>query len=146
MNSNFVTATHLMAYLTFAQRRQCLASSSEIARNIQHNAVVVRRLVQRLSTAGLVETQKGVNGGAALTRPAGQISLLEIFEAVKGEDFDLFALDTMEREGCSRIINSIQLTIQERLQRVSEAMQQELAAVSIEAVLDASLQRLPDCH
>lgn len=146
MNSNFITGTHIMAYLTYAQRRSKLASSKEIAQNIQHNPVVVRRLMQLLSAAGLIQTLKGVNGGAALTRPAGQISLLEIFEAVKGEDFDLFALETMEREGCSLIINSIQQTISERLQRVSKAMRHELAGVSIEEVLDASLKRLPDCH
>ncbi len=145
MNSNFITAIHLLAYLTYAERRGCLASSKEIAGNIQHNPVVVRRLMQLLSAAGLIRTQKGVNGGASLTRPANQITLLAVFDAVKGEDFDLFSLQAMERQGCSRIINTIQETVAARLQRVHEAIQTELVAITIAEVLDTSLQGLPPC-
>jgi Rrf2 family protein len=45
---------------------------------------LVRRVVTRLSAAGLVVTARGNDGGIALARPAAEISLLEVVEALEG--------------------------------------------------------------
>lgn len=45
---------------------------------------LVRRVVSRLSAAGLVITTRGSEGGIALARPPDQISLLEVVEAFEG--------------------------------------------------------------
>ncbi len=45
---------------------------------------LVRRVVSRLSAAGLVITTRGSEGGIALARPPDQISLLEVVEALEG--------------------------------------------------------------
>jgi Rrf2 family protein len=143
MSGNFITATHIMAYLSYAQGNdQVLSSSKEIAHQIQNNPVAVRRLMQSLSAANLIKTQKGVNGGAALIRPAKDITLLDIFEAVKGDEVDLFAVQAMERAGCSTMIDSIQQTLSERLNEVRAAMNQSLAAISIHDVLHTSQLRI----
>ncbi len=44
----------------------------------------VRKLVSVLSTAGLVESSRGVGGGLRLARPPAAISLADIIEAVEG--------------------------------------------------------------
>ena len=43
-----------------------------------------RKLVSRLSRAGLIESSRGVSGGVRLARPPASISLAEIVEAVDG--------------------------------------------------------------
>lgn len=45
---------------------------------------LVRRVVTRLSAAGLVSTSRGSDGGITLARPPDQISLLEVVEAFEG--------------------------------------------------------------
>lgn len=44
----------------------------------------VRRVITRLANAGLVTTTRGVNGGLELARPASEISLLDVVQAMEG--------------------------------------------------------------
>jgi len=51
----------------------------------------VEQIFVRLRRAGLVQSQKGIHGGFALSRPAVEITLKEIFEALEGSDiFEVF--------------------------------------------------------
>ena len=43
-----------------------------------------KKLVSRLTAAGLIESTRGVGGGIRLARPPASISLAEIVEAVEG--------------------------------------------------------------
>lgn len=45
------------------------------------------KIMHALSTKGLVTTKRGYRGGILLTRPLGEISLLEIVIAVEGEEW-----------------------------------------------------------
>jgi len=45
----------------------------------------VRKILQLLSHAGLLMASRGISGGYQLARPADQISLLEMIEAVDGK-------------------------------------------------------------
>lgn len=42
------------------------------------------KIVSALSTRGLIDTLRGAHGGVALARPASEISLLEVIEAIDG--------------------------------------------------------------
>lgn len=65
-------------------------TSEAIARSVNTNPVVVRRLLADLRRAGLVETRRGVGGGVALARPTSRITLRCVWEAIaQGEQ--LFA-------------------------------------------------------
>jgi Rrf2 family protein len=44
----------------------------------------VRRVVTRLAAAGLLITTRGAEGGIVPARPAGEISLLDVVEAMEG--------------------------------------------------------------
>lgn len=145
MSGNFITATHLLAYLTYVQDRAGRASSKEIAAQIQTSPVVVRRVMQQLTAAGLVHTHLGTNGGTSLARPAARISLLDIFEAVRGHEHDLFAEQAMQRPGCSAIVNSLQHTLTGKLAAARAALHASLAAVSIAEVLHESKRDAPLC-
>ena len=45
----------------------------------------LEHLVQRLRRAGLVESRRGAHGGYSLARPAAEISMAEVVEALEGE-------------------------------------------------------------
>jgi Rrf2 family protein len=44
----------------------------------------VRRIVSRLAKAGILRTSRGVGGGVALARPAEEINLHDVIEAMEG--------------------------------------------------------------
>jgi len=44
----------------------------------------VRRIVRRLGAAGILRTSRGARGGISLARPASQISLFDIVQAMEG--------------------------------------------------------------
>lgn len=58
--------------------------TKEIALRQDIPPVFLTKIVSSLSQAGLLRTYRGVEGGVALGKPADQISLLQIIEAVDG--------------------------------------------------------------
>lgn len=66
--------------------------SDYIAKSVNTNAVVIRRLLGQLNQAKLVVSQTGANGGTRLSRCPNEINLSEIYRAVNcGEVFALHA-------------------------------------------------------
>ncbi len=55
-----------------------------LARAIDGPESFVSKVLQQLVQAGLVTSQRGTRGGFQLARPAANISLLEVVEAVEG--------------------------------------------------------------
>ena len=60
------------------------ATAQQIAGQCLIPRRMVRRVVTRLGVAGLVITARGSEGGIVLARPASQISLLDVVEAMEG--------------------------------------------------------------
>lgn len=60
------------------------ASTSQIAQEQQIPPSFLAKIVSQLSVAGLLQTSRGARGGVSLARPAAQISLLEVVEAIDG--------------------------------------------------------------
>lgn len=79
-NCQFAFAVHTLAVL--AHRGGAGVNSGALARSVNTNAVVIRRLLSGLRAAGLIVTQRGAAGGARLSRAPGEISLDQIYHAV----------------------------------------------------------------
>ena len=75
------TAIHVLAVLGVHDPE--LVSSDKLARGIRTNPALIRRILLKLSEAGLVETTKGKNGGSRLARKPSQISMEEVYSAIK---------------------------------------------------------------
>ena len=84
-NSRTSVATHLMAALALTDGEH--ASSALLAESVNTNPVVVRRLLGDLQKAGLVRTCPGKAGGAALAKPATEITIRDIHDAVEAGTF-----------------------------------------------------------
>lgn len=59
-------------------------STAQIAEETHLELPTVSKLLKSLGHAGLVDSFRGVNGGYRLARPADEISLAEIVEAMEG--------------------------------------------------------------
>ncbi|MBC8569320.1 RrF2 family transcriptional regulator [Zongyangia hominis] len=80
MNSDFNIAVHALVYLS---HKGCTLSSEALAENICTNPARVRKVLAKLSRAGLVATKEGGRGGCAIAREAGKITLRQVSEAVE---------------------------------------------------------------
>src|SRR5215510_14151138 len=61
-----------------------VALRSDIARIQSIPSSFMAKILRSLVKAGLLRSTRGVNGGFALARPATEISLLDIVEAIEG--------------------------------------------------------------
>ena len=82
--------THLADYavvlMTAAARRPGGArlSATELAAETGVPLPTAQKLMGQLAASGLLSSARGVSGGFALSRPAAEISLADIVEAVEG--------------------------------------------------------------
>jgi Rrf2 family protein len=60
------------------------ARTHEIAERKEIPPALLAKLIPLLVRAGLLASQRGARGGLALARPASEISMLEIVEAIEG--------------------------------------------------------------
>lgn len=60
------------------------ASTSQIAQEKQIPPSFLAKIVSQLSVAGLLQTSRGARGGVSLAKPAEEISLLDVVEAIDG--------------------------------------------------------------
>ncbi len=81
-NANFAFAVHILTLLSSTDEPM---SSSLIADSLNTNPVTVRRLIGVLREQGLVETTHGSQGGATLRRLPADITLGDVYAAVKDE-------------------------------------------------------------
>jgi Rrf2 family protein len=87
-DQSFAVATHAMCVMAF--NGQTPSTSAFIGSSINVNPTVVKRVVKLLVNAGFVESLSGATGGYRLCRPASEISLWDIFFAIKKSGpFDL---------------------------------------------------------
>lgn len=79
-NTQFSIAVHLMVGLA-ANAGQGM-SSTTLAKSVNTSPSFVRRVVSKLSRAGLIRTTTGKTGACTLVKDTESISLLDIYRAV----------------------------------------------------------------
>ena len=60
-------------------------SNAEAAAVLGVSEAHLSKVLQRLAHAGLVKALRGPRGGFALARPAGRVTLLQVYEAIEGK-------------------------------------------------------------
>ena len=60
------------------------AATSQIAKEQHIPPSFLAKIISQLSIAGLLQTSRGARGGVTLARPAGEISLMDVVEAIDG--------------------------------------------------------------
>ena len=128
-NTQFSIAIHIMAVLGYGANVD-LTSSDIAAGSINACPSFVRRILSKLSKAGLVRTSRGKSGTCLLARPARDISLLDIYEAVDAPKvFEVHTYPTQElcpvssgfKSMMERMLDKSQLSFESNLSRTSLA-------------------------
>ncbi|SPP64153.1 putative transcriptional regulator, BadM/Rrf2 family [Nitrospira lenta] len=129
-------ATHIMTALGL--RRNEVINSTYLARSLNTNPVVVRRILGELRKAGLVHTHAGRSGGSELAQSPQSITLYEIFSAV--EDSGLFAYNPNDPNRQCALSCEIKSVLTPVFLSVTNAVSERLKGINL-ADLIAKLAR-----
>ena len=132
-NSRLTLAVHALAWLAQFGDRYEFATSERIARSVNTNPVILRGLLGMMEKQHLVTVQRGSNAGWKLARKPEEITLLDVYRAVKPDA--LFSLHhTPPNERCI-IGHGIGPALNKVYANVQNALDQELARTTIADVL-----------
>ena len=128
ISSRFTMAIHMFACIdTFTDQKM---TSDFMAASIGTNPVIVRKLLQQLKAAGLIEVSRGT-GGVTVTKPLNEITFLDIYKAVEcTPDEELFHFHENPNQACP-VGKNIHHVLDDKLAKVQEAMERELAAITL---------------
>lgn len=132
-SSRFATAIHMMTLMAHSDD-ECI-TSEDIARSVNTNAVVIRRLICAMSESGLLISQTGPCGGSKLSRSPNEITLLEIYRAVEGGT--LFALHRQKPNHHCFVGKNIEAVLQEIQTQMDGAVEEVLSRITLEKVLQS---------
>ncbi|MDR1311412.1 MAG: Rrf2 family transcriptional regulator [Burkholderiaceae bacterium] len=127
-DTRLAVATHILALLSFAG--EDYMKSEMLARSVNTNVVVIRRLMSQLKKAGLIDVRSGI-GGATLLLPPKKITLLDVYQAVVPKPSACpFYLHRSPNSKCF-VGRNIHDTLEMPFAKVNQAMRDSLATTTI---------------
>lgn len=128
MNTRFSTAVHILALIAMNPGNHI--TSEYMAKSVNTNPVVIRRIAASLKKADLIEVKAGV-GGAALLQDPEDITLYDVYCVVNpGESGRLFALHDNTDTSCY-VGSNIQDALEMPLAVAQQSFAKSLSATSI---------------
>lgn len=132
ISTRFSMAVHtLLAIGHFAPEQR--ATSTFIAKSVNANPVVIRRVLGQLKDAGLVEVEMGL-GGATLARDAEQITLLDVYRAVESSEEHLFNFHEDPNPACP-VGRNVHAVLDGELDAAQKALENRLAQTTLADLL-----------
>ena len=140
ISSRFTIAVHILICIeTF--KNDYKVTSDFLASSVNANPVVIRRLLQQLKKADIVNVIRG-SGGTEITTPLNTITLLDIYHAVECiEKGELFHFHENPNPLCP-VGKNIHSVLDSRLQKIQEAMELELKSVTVQDLLNDSKKQI----
>ena len=133
ISSRFTIAVHMLAYISMYGEKEKVTSEI-LSGSIQVNPVIIRRLLSRMKTAGLITVARG-SGGALLAKKEGVITFLDICRAVDAVHADgLFHFHEHPNPRCP-VGLSIHQALDGKLAQVQQAMEKEMGMISLADVV-----------
>lgn len=129
ISSRFTIAVHILICIeTFKDKQK--VTSDFLASSVNVNPVMIRRILQQLKAAGIVNVARGT-GGAELARPAEEITLLDLYRGVECvENGKLFHFHENPNSLCP-VGKNIHKVLDQRLDQIQKAMEREMASITI---------------
>lgn len=132
-SSRFAVAVHVLTLLAWAGDEPL--KSGYVARSVNTNPVVIRRILCALARAGMVVSQTGAAGGTRLARRPDQITLRQVYRAV--EPREIFMLHRQRPDPRCPVGMNIEGSLGEVLSAVDAAVDKVLGRLTVESVLQS---------
>ena len=134
ISSRFTIAVHVLICIeTF--KNDYKVTSDFLASSVNVNPVVIRRMLQQLKKAGIINVKRG-SGGADIKKRLDEITLLDVYNAVECvEDGRLFHFHESPNERCP-VGKNIHALLDVRLEEIQKAMERKMRSVSIQDIMN----------
>ncbi|HXT01129.1 MAG TPA: Rrf2 family transcriptional regulator [Elusimicrobiota bacterium] len=132
-NTQFSVAVHVMAGLGARARRGECAPSRMLAESVNTSPSFVRRVLAKLSKAGLIRTSTGKNGFCAVARDPKTITLLDIYRAVDAPK--AFAVHEHPARPSCPISCGIKASLQKVLDRTQASLEADLKKTTLDGLV-----------
>lgn len=134
ISSRFSIAVHLLTCIGMFQGENKITSDF-LAGSINVNPVIIRRILQQLKAAGIVEVARG-SGGAEFARSPNEITLFDIYDAVECvSSGELFHFHENPNPMCP-VGRNIHTVLDDRLDSIQKAMESEMKKTTIADILN----------
>lgn len=132
ISSRFTIAVHILICIeTFKEDYKI--TSDFLASSVNVNPVVIRRLLQQLKKAGIINVKRG-SGGAYIEKPLDEITLLDVYNAVECIDNgNLFHFHENPNSRCP-VGRNIHAVLDRRLDSIQQAMEREMSSVTLQDI------------
>lgn len=134
-SSKLSDGVHILAYVDLFQDGDL--SSNAIANSIESNPSLVRRMMSRLKNAGLLTSQPG-KVAPKLGRPATEISLLDVYQAIE-DNQKLLHIDEKTNPKCL-VGGNIQETLTGIYDKIQSDAEKSMSQVSLQQIIDGILE------
>jgi Rrf2 family protein len=132
VNTQFSIAVHMMAGLAYRCGKS--TTSGELAGSVNTSPSFVRRVLSKLSKAGLIKTSKGKTGACLIAKDACHISLLDIYKAIGAPK--AFAIHKYPELKPCPVSCHIKEALENVLDDTQEAMEKSLKKITLAELLN----------
>ena len=141
ISSRFTIATHMLIIIAL-RGKESKVTSDFLAASVGVNPVIIRKTLSQLKKAGLISVARGT-GGAEIIKDLEDISLLDVYQAVEclGKKGQLFSFHDNPNPDCPVGAN-IHRVLDEKLDKIQEAMEEELSQTSLARVVADAESRI----
>ena len=129
ISSRVTVALHIFTCVdTFKDEYK--VTSDFLAGSIGTNPVIIRKILQQLKAAGLIEVARGT-GGVTIKKSLDQITFLDVYRAVEcTPDEELFHFHEKPNQKCP-VGRNIHHVLDNRLLDVQRAMEEKLSEMTL---------------
>ncbi|EFE87820.1 Rrf2 family transcriptional regulator [Fusobacterium periodonticum] len=130
ISSRFTIALHIFTCVeTF--KNDYKITSDFLARSINTNPVIIRKILTQLKNAGLITVARGT-GGISPTRPLKEISFYDVYQAIEPvENGDLFNFHSNPNPQCP-VGKNIHALLDDKLKTIQLAMENEMKKYTLD--------------
>ena len=141
ISSRFTIATHMLIIIAL-RGKESKMTSDFLATSVGVNPVIIRKTLSQLKKAELISVARGT-GGAEIIKDLEDISLLDVYQAVEclGKKGQLFRFHDNPNPDCPVGAN-IHRVLDEKLDKIQEAMEEELSQTSLARVVADAESRI----
>jgi Rrf2 family protein len=137
ISSRFSVGIHIITLIEI--NKDGVSSSEYLARSVNTNPALIRKIMGMLKKAGLIKVQPGI-AGAELAKDLSDITLLDVYKAVNVvKDNELFSIHENPNPNCT-VGRNIQNTIEPLFLSAQNAMEKVLENVTIEDVVKGVIE------
>jgi Rrf2 family protein len=132
ISSRFTVGLHILALIDL--NKDGVSSSEFLARSVNTNPTLIRKIMGMLKKAGLIQVQPGI-AGAKLAKDPSHITLLDVYRAVDVvQEKELFSVHENPHPDCP-VGRNIQDSIAPVLSAAQLAMEKVLGYVTIKDIV-----------